>query len=581
MDLFSQTTPKQAPTSLDGLLSCVWAKRLLQAIIEASEPNKVEELQKIYNKIVPHDYRKTLGQFFTPSEIAKFMVSWAITPKTKSLLDPAMGLGIFIQEALRLLDQRRGECSFFAYEIDPLMIEIVKRWVPIPKRYSFTIYEEDFVTAQVTGLFDAVVCNPPYIRHHELTYPESIFAQYDEQFNIKLSRLSNIYILFFLKIYSVLSAQGRAALITPTEYLNSNFGTPLKRFLLEHNALDALIIFDHSELVFDDILTTGCITLLRKDRKPNEDIRVIHASNSSHLNAIKAALNSGAKNETTLGWSMMATSPAELNPAQKWANGLPEKKFRSRKASRLVPMEQIAQVMRGIATGANNFFTLTKDEIQEFGIKEYAKPCITKAHFAPYLDFTSADFQKLVESSKKTYLLDFKTRLSPEAVNYIKRGESLGIHRRFLNSHRTPWYAMEKREPAPIYVNVFARGQFRFVLNRAKILSLTCFHYIYPKFSDLNKIKALLAYLNCSIAHQELSMQMRKYADGLIKYEPGDIRKILVPDMTIIEDNYIEELASLFDQLCIICRKDSSWQDSRVAQTIRKIFTEILGSISR
>ena len=53
------------------------------------------------------------GQYFTPLELAKYIVSIATTPKEASVLDPCAGKGVFI-EAL----QEAGYQNIDAIEID-------------------------------------------------------------------------------------------------------------------------------------------------------------------------------------------------------------------------------------------------------------------------------------------------------------------------------------------------------------------------------------------------------------------------------------------------------------------------------
>jgi len=49
------------------------------------------------------EHVKKLGQFFTPFPIACFMGKWLISnPKCKTILDPAVGLGIFLRAIINL-----------------------------------------------------------------------------------------------------------------------------------------------------------------------------------------------------------------------------------------------------------------------------------------------------------------------------------------------------------------------------------------------------------------------------------------------------------------------------------------------
>jgi len=51
-----------------------------------------------YSSLIPYEKRKKIGQFFTPFKIAELMSEWIISnEKCKTILDPAVGLGIFFR----------------------------------------------------------------------------------------------------------------------------------------------------------------------------------------------------------------------------------------------------------------------------------------------------------------------------------------------------------------------------------------------------------------------------------------------------------------------------------------------------
>ncbi len=91
------------------------------------------------------------------------------------------------------------------------------------------------------------------------------------------------------------------------------------------------------------------------------------------------------------------------------------------------------------------------------------------------------------------------------------------------------WYRPERREPAPIWVSVFAREKFKFVLNRTGALNLTAFHAIYPHEPTLQRIRALFDFLIGPEAQLALRDHHRIYADGLMKLEPRDVLAMPIP----------------------------------------------------
>src|SRR5262245_60991731 len=57
--------------------------------------DRAADPEAIYREIVPAARRKRLGQYFTPPAVAALMVRWIAAIEPRSVLDPAVGPGIF------------------------------------------------------------------------------------------------------------------------------------------------------------------------------------------------------------------------------------------------------------------------------------------------------------------------------------------------------------------------------------------------------------------------------------------------------------------------------------------------------
>lgn len=102
------------------------------------------------------EYRKQYGQFFTPKHVAELMTNWIIKSKPKSVLDPAFGLGIL----WRIKNNYSSEqIDFTGYELDKNIL----KYLEYKNSPNLKIYNEDYLDADV-GKFDAIICNPPYMR---------------------------------------------------------------------------------------------------------------------------------------------------------------------------------------------------------------------------------------------------------------------------------------------------------------------------------------------------------------------------------------------------------------------------------
>ncbi|HKQ46487.1 MAG TPA: N-6 DNA methylase [Phycisphaerae bacterium] len=457
--------------------------------------------------------RRDLGQVFTPAPVAEWMVRWALSDQPRRILDPAVGPGVFI-EAIQKQFFRQGKPKIpqiDAYDIDGRMIRVVGgRGGAVAVR----LHQRDFVTSTIRESYDAVVANPPYVRHHGFEYPETLWRRYDRLCGRRLSRLTNLYGLFLLRIWASLSPRGRAAVILPAEWLNADFGVPVKAHLLEENALDTIVHFDPAAGIFDGALTTSAIVLLRSGRPKYEPVRLCQVANVSALSRLD--LSRGEK------WRR-----ADLDPAAKWSRLFASHRRPSHPAARL---GEVASCVRGIATGANQFFTVSESvrRLRRIDRRDVV-PCVTKARQLQAAVATPGVLRRLVKADDRVFLLSPRQPLSREVRAYLREGRRLGVHHRYLCAHRPTWYLPERRRPAPILVSVFARERFRFVLNRAGVLNLTAFHGIFPRTNGPRAVRLLFDYLASDAGQEELRRHCRVYGDGLLKVEPRDVEAMAIP----------------------------------------------------
>ncbi len=224
---------------------------------------------------------------------------------------------------------------------------------------------------------------------------------------------------------------------------------------------------------------------------------------------------------------------------------------------KLIPLSRLASVNRGIATGANNYFVLTPSEAKKWKIEEeFLVPVISSSQQARHFDYTQADYERDLGDDVKTLLLYCFDAPKKNLQGYVKYGETLGIDKRYLPAHRSPWFSSEKQNPAPILACVFSRDRMRFVLNAAGVRNLTSFHGIYPKFSDQTCLKAMLSFLNSETSLKVQALMRREYGGGLHKFEPRDLEKLLVLDINDIPTSARARLAELFDELAKAKRRN-------------------------
>ena len=492
---------------------------------------KILTLEDQYTATVSLEHRKRFAQFFTPQNIAEIMCLWLSgNQNLRSVLDPAFGLGIFS----RVLLSMKRDIKITGYDIDPTIIKEVKK--AFAHTSNIDILNEDYIYNGWENRYDGIICNPPYFKFHDYENTEALI-ELKKRLNYNLTGFTNLYTLFLLKSLTQLNPNGRCAYIIPLEFLNSDYGTNVKQLLLQTGMLRHIIVFDTKANLFDDAITTSCIVLCENNDTSTE-VKFSFVRNRGDLKKLHSA--SGLDNSDYIYESK------ELDPMIKWKKYYQPQNLNFKG---LVPFAYYAKVIRGIATGDNDYFTFTRDKAEKYAIStDYLLPCICHSIDVEKNVFTTEDYQTLVKKGKKAYLLNAKNAQDNNVEKYLNLGIENGVNKKYLTSKRRPWYSLENRLPAPIWVSVFNRSGLRFVRNLANVSNLTTFHCVYPAKDTFKHVSPdlLHAYLLSKTASLIFEMNAREYGNGLTKYEPNDLNRGLMLDIDELPEKEKTKILDLY-----------------------------------
>lgn len=518
-------------------------------ILQATD-NQVE---KSYSKLISLEHRKKFAQFFTPYQLASLMADWLLGNQSLiTVLEPAFGLGVFS----RALLSKNPDLSIKGFDIDERISTKAKEI--FKDASNVDIHIENYMFNDWNNKYDGIICNPPYFKFHDYDN-KGILNEIENRLKIKLNGFTNLYTLFLLKSIYQLNPNGRLAYIIPSEFLNSDYGKLVKSALIKNKVLRHIVVFDFEENVFDDALTTACILLCSND-KNNQTVKFSTIKTINDLELLRTYISKYPIND--LGGSTFDVK--KLEPEVKWRKYY--QKQNGIRYKHLIPFSSAAKVVRGIATGANEYFTFSKSKAKQYGIDDkYLLPCICKAVDVKDNFFTKDNYNSLIESDRQTFLLNAIGSADEKVLKYIELGEKSGIDKKYLTACRTPWYSLENRPPSPIWVSVFNRSGLKFIRNEANISNLTTFHCVYPVqnslFDNVN-VDALFAYLLTDVAREIFEDNRREYGNGLQKFEPNDLNKAMMLDLTLLDkktENKIIELYKKFRETAINKSPDDSF----------------------
>jgi len=467
----------------------------------------------------PVSYRRDYGQFFTPPKIAHLMVEWVLRDSPKTILDPAFGLGVFYDEINRINTTQK--IHFTGYEIDTRILKYLNSKT---NHSNLSIINDDYLEADV-GSFDAIICNPPYMRFQKFLNRHNVLPQIEKKIGKRLAGYTNIASVFLVKALNELRVNGTLAFIMPFEFFNTGYGKEVKRSLIEKHLLKQVIVFSNEKDIFPDATTTVCILLCKKDGK-EDSIRITSISTEHEISQIKE-IGDYYQHE------ILST---DLPYSKKWTPIISSLFYKKDIPSGFCKVSLYGAFMRGIATGANSFFALSKTRIEELKLDDHNLcRCITKSPQIKKTVFTEDDFYTLYNNNRPVHCLDVKEHDKPEVEDYIKHGETLGFHKRYLTKNRNPWYKIEHRQPAQILFGVFSRGRLKVIRNYSSAINFTCFHSFYPNMFGDKYIDKLFIYFLSDSGQEIIKMNKRSYGNALDKLEPGDLNDCLCPNQDQLE----------------------------------------------
>jgi len=488
----------------------------MKKVIHQKLPKQWGEREKLRDK----------GQFWTPDWVAEAMVAY-VSHGADLIFDPGVGMGAFYT-ALKKIAPRK---KFFGTDIDPEIISQAREKGIFDHNAQLEV--RDFILNPPKKLFKAIVANPPYIRHHRLSQEQKNHFRKISLLNIgdTLDGRAGLHIFFLIQALSLLDKDGRLAFIMPADTCEGVFSKKLWNWISKKFCIDGVITFDQKATPFPGVDTNAVIFLI-KNTKPQEKLKWSYC-----LEPKSQGLFHFLKNDL-LDENFDDLEIYDRSLEEALSVGLSRKPLKNHNFE--FTLTDFARVMRGIATGANEFFFLTKEQAKNLQIPEkFFLPAIGRTRDAEEAFITKETIKKLEEKGRPT-LLFFPNGVRwedlPESVkNYIREGEKSGIAKRALISTRQPWYKMEVREVPMFLFAYLGRRNARFIKNEAGIVPLTGFLCVYPRSNDKKFIENLWRVLQHPSTISNLKWVGKSYGSGAIKVEPRSLERLPI-NTEIIEE---------------------------------------------
>lgn len=409
------------------------AQRLNILIDEVSEYDlskmKRDVIGTLYEKLIPKDERRTLGQFYTPPQIVELIVKMCVRSPDDKVLDPGCGSGGFLVASYDRLLELKGKMETDEETHQELLSQI---WgVDINKfpAHLATINlanqnlesQSDHINVVISDFFDirepeqkliapwstvtlddkreeveiplfgAVVANPPYTRQEDIPSKQkenirAVSLRYRRE-KIEFSARAGIYTYFFIHGAKFLRDGKRMGMIVSNSWLDVDYGRDLQRFFLNHFKI--LAIIDAERRVFRDADINTVVVILekaegeqRKDERDGNLVKFVRLKAHMEIDEIIQYIEKNdeyfsdekiriyPKRQKDL-WEEGFEKETHRYIGSKWGKYIraPDIYFKILEKGKdvFVPLKDVAEVRFGIKTGANEFFYLPSKhlDIQE------------------------------------------------------------------------------------------------------------------------------------------------------------------------------------------------------------------------
>jgi len=494
--------------------------------------------------------RNRWGQFATPIELSVQITKlakrlWGKRTAKVRFLDPAIGTGSFYSALQTVFPSAMIEVAA-GVELDEGFAKEAKNlWTDT----GLQITQADFTALlPPKEKFNLVLTNPPYVRHHHLGKIDKVRLKelVSDLVDVNLSGLAGLYCHFLLLCDAWLEDDALSFWLIPSEFMDVNYGTAVKDYLLRNVSLVQIHRFCPSDVQFADALVSSAVVVFKKS-KPREDHRVTMSFGGSLLRPTH-------KEKLSID---------ELASWRKWTQ-LPKVNGNESNGTAAVSLGDLFSIKRGLATGDNKFFVLPRGEAKKKGVpNKYIKPILPSPRYLPQTEI-EGDESGYPKINNPLALIDCDlseediARLYPRFWEYLSEGKEHGIDKKYLTSRRRPWYSQEHRDPAPFVCTYMGRTNngtkpFRFIWNKSDAVAANVYLLLYPK----GRLKAALdenpsLYLTVfeflqGIGAHEFIGEGRVYGGGLHKMEPKELSRVSAVNLVRkIESLQIEKQATLF-----------------------------------
>jgi len=469
------------------------------------------------------------GQFWTPEWVARAMAAYAVPPWCNQVFDPAVGAGALLIAAKHI--HKNGNFRVAGIEFHPEVLYLARK-EGLSDIDMGGICIGDYLAQRDLAPQEAILCNPPYLRHHKISDAVKTTVRFDLErwLGAKLDGRLGLHGYFLLRSLQQLKPGGRLAYITSADLYEGKSAKAMWTAIRSRFCIDGIIVFESTATPFPGVDTNPVICLISAEAsKPTYTYVRVLKSGAKSLEKVSARIT---EEDGLVENGELRIEKRQVDPSLDFGLARP----RVMADGETVPLGRLIRCVRGIATGANDFFLLTEEEIGRRNLpKKFFVRAIGRTRDVLSEEISIEVLEELEQRGRSTWLLNLRGRhkedLPVSVLEYLKEGEKRGLSERPLIKQRRIWYWTEHRDPSPFLFAYLGRRNVRFLRNRDRIQALTGFLYVYPQpgYSSPSAVNALWECMKKPEFLKYLELVAKTYGGGALKVEPRALERAPIP----------------------------------------------------
>jgi len=483
--------------------------------------------------------QKLRGGYYTSPEIAQFLLRWVSSNSPKRILEPSCGDGVFIR-ALKKLAPSSIEL-FKGFEIEACEAQKAVEEASLLKDITCEVYNQDFLGWSINQFlggeqFDAVVGNPPFIRYQYLdNWLQDLSKQIFKYFKLPFTKHTNAWVPFVISSLALLRPNGRLAMVVPAEILHVLHAQSLRTFLTQQ--CSRILIFDPEELWFENTLQGAVILFAEKKalvQEKSQGLGITSTTNQQFLEQDpedffeQASYTNGETIQGKWMWALLTPAERALLKSAPLRNGV-------------YKFKDIADVAVGIVTGANNFFLVPDETVEQYQLHDWAFPMFGRSEHVQGVIYDESAHTTNRTRGLPTNFLWFEDEsfatLPQKAQNYIKSGELENLHERYKCRIRDPWFQVPSVYSTKIGMLKRCHNFPKLVFNQIQAYTTDTAYRI--KTRNIEPQTLVFSFIN-SLTALSAEIEGRHYGGGVLELVPSEIRNLTVPIVSNVNGELLQ-----------------------------------------